>query len=240
MGIFFNKPQPIFSQDQQIQIQKQKFKGKPQLKRYNYVKSMEIIYKFYNNFVNSIYENRKYRYIKNLKINEISNVMLNFEILKRLEVVNIDNKRGIFNINHINTFFAPFLAGLIFEKSKISIMNKNELRKLQRKFNHIFEENYSYNISKYVKDYTMINDMTEFKKIDFQKEIDIYNKKAIENIVNIINLLHDNIRLFSKKYFSSLATIEQNQPALYPQRTRSATGDLSEVDQQQEQYQDDF
>lgn len=203
MGIFFAKPEPIFSQQQQQKIKRQTLNTKTQLIKFKYSYLIGEIHDFYHNFVDSIIKETSNEYIIKLEIKEISNILNNFEVLKRVNLLNHNDRIKLFNRIHMKYFFGPLLAGIISKKSKLINMDRKDLRKFQRKFNSIFPSKYSEDIKNY----------------------EDFNKEEFRKMRNNINRLHDRKKsnLNKKpKFKPSLETIKQQQPAKNPSRTRRA------------------
>ncbi len=120
--------------------------------------------------MDSIIKEKSNEYFIKLEIEEISNILNNFEVLKRLNLLNHDEevRETLFNRFDMEFFFGPLLAGIISKKSKLINMDEKDLRKFKRKFNSIFPIKYS----------SIINYYEYLYKEEFRKTI-IKMKKTI-------------------------------------------------------------
>lgn len=131
--------------------------------------------------MDSIIKEQSNEYIIKLEVKEISNILNNFEVLKRLNLLNHDDDREtLFNRFDMQLFFGPLLAGIISKKSKLINMEKKDLRKFQRKFNSIFPNKYSVEIENY-----------EYYEYLYKEDF----RKTIKKMKRAINKLHN-----SKKF----------------------------------------
>ena len=133
--------------------------------------------------MDSIIKEQSNEYIIKLEVKEISNILNNFEVLKRLNLLNHDDDREtLFNRFDMQLFFGPLLAGIISKKSKLINMEKKDLRKFQRKFNSIFPNKYSVEIENY--EYLYLNEKYFTKAMKNINKLHNSKKFAYNNPIN--------------------------------------------------------
>ena len=164
MGIFFDKPEPLFSAQQQNRITRKKQTAEKQLDTLTTL--ILDIHDFYHEFVSHLKRGQLslINYFANLPVEKISNILDSFEVLKRLNLLYRSEYRDIeFNTVDMIIYFGPLLAGIIYGKSPS--IDRKDLQKFQRKFNRIFLDNYSGALKTY-NEYAFknINKLEQIKK----------------------------------------------------------------------------